>query len=498
MAKGTRNKTWIFLLLILLLGLLVRLWHLDSQDLWLDEALSIHDTKRPAFLIVSYMDTTPPLYNLLLHFWIVLGGMSVWWVRLFSVLFGVGVIFLAYLLAQRLFDKKTGLIAACLIACAPVFIYYSQEARAYSLLFFLVLASMYFYLRLAQTPHLKWRILYLIATALMLYSHLYAIFIVVAQNADMLWRRRHSLMKSTTWMATQALLIIIALPWLWQIPSIASQDAQSWIPSPTLLDLVKLPSFFFEGVLFSFSGVLLTLLMLTLAVWGWRSSPSEAKPLLGAWIALPIAIPFLLSLFFSSFFYMRYTLIAALPLFLLAARPLPKRYLIFGCILLLSLPIIFAQQNTLIKEPWGEISKDVRELHRENDSIGIMIEYDKYPFAYYHKRECISDKDIEKCLRNNNIIPLRSSQDADLLSPKNALLIVSHGQFEPQAQAIWKALEGRYDITLEKTYTLQPKTSRKGYDFLLEHDFATLRLNDVKLYSLAGRNSTTIPKKQTI
>ena len=52
-------------------------------------------------------------------------------------------VWLVYLIASRLFDKRTGLIAALFAAINPFLIYYSQEARMYEML--AALAALLFY-----------------------------------------------------------------------------------------------------------------------------------------------------------------------------------------------------------------------------------------------------------------------------------------------------------------------------------------------------------------
>lgn len=129
--------------LILLIGLIVRIILLD-QSLWLDEAINIVNAKNLGFLdfVTKYPigDFHPPLYFAILWIWGHLFGFSENIARLPSVLLGVGTIGLTYLIGKDLFSerssptgKKVGLLGALLLALAPLHVYYSQEARMYSL-----------------------------------------------------------------------------------------------------------------------------------------------------------------------------------------------------------------------------------------------------------------------------------------------------------------------------------------------------------------------------
>lgn len=154
------------LLLILLFGLILRLFSLN-QSLWLDEATSILAAKNFSFqdLILKFSpgDFHPPLYYLVLKAWIIIFGTSEIAVRILSVLFGVATIFVVYLIGKKLFGFKVGMATAAFLATAPLHIYYSQEARMYSLETLLAVSIVWFLV------NEKW-IGFIAATALLLYT----------------------------------------------------------------------------------------------------------------------------------------------------------------------------------------------------------------------------------------------------------------------------------------------------------------------------------------
>jgi uncharacterized membrane protein len=127
---------------IIFLGFLLRLYRLTDQSIWLDEAWSIYHSQQPLSQIIGLKDNTPPLYYLLLHFWMQIKSNSEFSARLLSTFLGTISIYVTYLLGSLIFNKKTGILAALLLAISPIHIYYSQETRAYSLFFLLTLLSM--------------------------------------------------------------------------------------------------------------------------------------------------------------------------------------------------------------------------------------------------------------------------------------------------------------------------------------------------------------------
>src|SRR5471030_1173670 len=101
-----------------------------GQSLWLDEATSAMTTRMSlSNFFTKFMpgDFHPPLYYLLLRLWTLFFGSSEVALRSLSVLFGVATVYVLYLLGKELIGKKTGIIAAILLATSGLHIYYSQE-----------------------------------------------------------------------------------------------------------------------------------------------------------------------------------------------------------------------------------------------------------------------------------------------------------------------------------------------------------------------------------
>src|SRR3954449_3791256 len=79
---------WDTLLLPLLVGSAVRLVGLDRLSIWLDEATSLNLARQaPDSIWHSTVDSPPPLFALLLHYWL-LPDTSAAWARLLSALCG--------------------------------------------------------------------------------------------------------------------------------------------------------------------------------------------------------------------------------------------------------------------------------------------------------------------------------------------------------------------------------------------------------------------------
>src|SRR5688572_21088179 len=96
-----KNFRYYSILYILALGFMLRLILID-QSFWLDEASQAMTSLRPLSEIIfnNLKDFHPPLSYIFTHFWIMFGRNEVW-LRLLPVLFGVGTIYVGYLIALK-------------------------------------------------------------------------------------------------------------------------------------------------------------------------------------------------------------------------------------------------------------------------------------------------------------------------------------------------------------------------------------------------------------
>ncbi len=199
------------------LALAVRLFHLDHQSLWHDEAFTILASRKDwggmiRDLVVDF--NHPPLHYVLVHLAFGALDVSPFVARLPSAILGAAAIPVLYLLGRRLYPGATGLVASLLLLFSQQALVFSQTARGYSQLLFFSVAAMHLYLvALQDRSRAAWYGAVVCAT-LALYSHFYASFVVAACLLFLLaTHRRHSL--SISWMVGGVLLALgAAVPWL--------------------------------------------------------------------------------------------------------------------------------------------------------------------------------------------------------------------------------------------------------------------------------------------
>jgi len=229
---GGRWLTLVLLLLILV-AFATHTYLLDAKSMWIEEGLSIYRAQLDLPRILSNVimiqdvathDTHPPLYFILLHFLIGLAGSSEFVLRLLSVAWGVLLVPLLYAFGTRLLGRRVGLWAAAIAALSPVYLWYSQEARSYTMLVSLTVFSNYSLLRVWQStsrPRINrgqvalWISAYLLATIGSIFTHYGALFILLFQWVTVLgltiWHRRWWLLAL---LAAASLVIMPLLPFM--------------------------------------------------------------------------------------------------------------------------------------------------------------------------------------------------------------------------------------------------------------------------------------------
>jgi hypothetical protein len=185
-AKRSPNPVFPSLILagILLTAFLLRLYHLHV-GIWFDEIVTyVSYVNRPFGEILTTYDNQNNhiLYTLLARLSFLIFGESVWSLRFPAVLFGVGSIWAVYLFARHAGTWKEGLFAAAFLAFSYHHIWFSQNARGYTgLLFWSILSSWLLVRALSEAKPGLW-LMYGIAAALGMLTHVTMAFVVVAHG----------------------------------------------------------------------------------------------------------------------------------------------------------------------------------------------------------------------------------------------------------------------------------------------------------------------------
>jgi hypothetical protein len=201
-----------------LVGALLRFATLDLQSYRYDEAVTVGRVLHPDLFstlsAVPRSESTPPLYYLVAWIWSRPVGTGEVWMRSLSALAGTASIIIVYLGAVALpLPRRAGLIAAATVAVSPVLTWFSQDARAYALVFLLTALSFLFFARARRGSarrDLAWLAVF---SALAIATHYFAGFVVVAEGVLLIVEahRRRVVVAVSAVVVAVALLTPIAL-----------------------------------------------------------------------------------------------------------------------------------------------------------------------------------------------------------------------------------------------------------------------------------------------
>ncbi|MHB8681521.1 MAG: glycosyltransferase family 39 protein [Acidimicrobiales bacterium] len=216
---------------VVVVGVALRFW--ARSDLWLDEALTVDIARLPLSHLHAALqrDGAPPLYYVLLHFWMKPFGSSDLAVRSLSGVIGVATLPVAWLAGRRLGGRRVGAAAVVLLASSPFAVRYSTENRMYALVVLLVAAGIVLVGRALEDPRLPVLAGVAAVTALLLYSHYWSLYLVVSAVLCVGWmaRRGAPARRAAAGRVLVATAVGVAafVPW---VPTFASQIRHTGTP----------------------------------------------------------------------------------------------------------------------------------------------------------------------------------------------------------------------------------------------------------------------------
>lgn len=343
------------------LYLAFRLWRLTDSCLWFDEIFGIHAADHgwnSLFWFVAQDLIHPPLFYVLLKFWIGIGGESVLWVRLFSVVFSAAaVVPFLYLCKEIKLKRAAVLLAFTFFVVNGSLIKYAQEVRMYSLLLCLSLFSIWLFSRFFYRGKNIW--ILTIVNILLVHTHYFGWLIVLGEVAVIAILQR---IKIRHVLIMLAIDIAAFVPWAFAIVKAAKGGSSvseniGWIARPGIRSMFDLAFDVIEPFYFQASNaepstiILITLPLLAIIASAgliylieWRRHNEHERFWMLMMITLvPIAIAFSVSWIFSvSVWGSRHLIVVYAPIMILNAVFLTEisnrviRYALIAAVLLLT------------------------------------------------------------------------------------------------------------------------------------------------------------------
>ncbi len=277
---------------IVLLAAALRFGTLGVQSFWYDEAFTpvhvLHASLGATMRAMVHTENTPPLWYVLIWGCSRVLGSGAVALRSLSAVAGVLTVPVAWAIGAELAGRRAAIVTAALVAVNPLFVWYSQEARAYALFVLLSAVAMLCFLRAEREPTPRRLLAFALSGALALLSHYFAVFLL-APMALWLLRRRERLRVTLPAVAALGAVGIALLPLI----SAQGGHGTQWIGRWALASrLEAIPQYYLTG----YSGgplghgveLLVALVILAGIGFGlWRTlTPGEST---GALLALALA-----------------------------------------------------------------------------------------------------------------------------------------------------------------------------------------------------------------
>jgi uncharacterized membrane protein len=411
------------LCLILFSSFVARMLLAGWNSYWFDEILSVarygtdNDTIVSALKTLAQHSSHPPLYHIILFFWMKLFGDAEIATRTLSNLYVTGATLCLYILALKLFGRRVAIASALLFAFSYAAFRFGAEVRSYPQSLFLVTLSSLLLLRWLEQikPNPRWRDffngrgigLFLCNVALLLTHYSNALFLLVQVlfAAVVLWHRSRpasalSPVKAALFYALQFVAALAA--WgpvafstgarfqkstKFSISTLPTKD-----PISVLLEYVVEKNFKLPALVYAILSVLLVLVLIRTAIRYFVRSGKPA-PLnayfvfyLTAWAILPLVFVYITFFALGAERYMgRYFAFCFPPLPILlvlaieqaveslnVARPwlrfsLSRHYLRYALLYALAICAVFALPRAYagaisVKEPYRDIARSIVKL----------------------------------------------------------------------------------------------------------------------------------------
>lgn len=415
---------WIGLGIIIIAGSFLRFYRISTQSFWDDEVSTFMVSAlnpKMIWTLIGNVDSNPPLYYFVLHFWMKLGE-GEFALRSLSALLGTLSIYLTYKLGNILSGRCAGLFAAGLFAVSPLGIYCAQETRYNMLLTTLTLLSVIFFTRLMQSGNRRYAVGLALCVAAMIYTHYYSFFVIAALCMYLFAcaftsykRNKESLNNIKSTFVSLFIALVLFLPFMKYFIQQLSEGilGRDMVPAGSVLKKILIylfaghsPAYLptisnrFAEIFEKFPGFHEWILIVAVApiyvviVYGLFGKKVNNRKLLLFLLTIPIGLVLLFSLRLP-LFDPRYVMLFV-PLVCIAAgaglakvfgfRPVIGLFLVIYMILLSAISLKdYYFQPKYWRQDWRGIALELQNEATEKDAICFYNYYSSLAFQYYYK-----------------------------------------------------------------------------------------------------------------
>lgn len=418
------KHNYVLVAILVLTGIGLNIFLTAHTTFWIDESMVVNLSYLSNYNIVSELLTKeahPPVYYFLIKITRMIFGDRESYFRLLSSAFFLLTGLYVYLLGREIGGKSAGFISLAAASSNYFLLFYSKQARPYSLLAFLSVASVYYLCVLLKDFRTKYVVFYLIFTVFGLYTNYWFVLLLFTQVIILFMMREKNI---KVWFALIGAGLLF-VPWaITYLLRFNNYDIGRWIDKPGLMSIWESLKYFGWGQWWIIlPGMICAIIGATVK----KNLNFKKLGLLIIYLLIPIGLAFLISQFVPIYTPGRREIVLV-PVFIvtiayLFSRIESKKWQ-FGISILL---IIFSFQtisdfNTRAEEWQSSDLSVIKEIKNEIMSGDYLILYGltNTNYNYYSRRLGMSNNKIyfpsDMEFNQNSLGPVREiTFDSDKL-----------------------------------------------------------------------------------
>lgn len=448
-----KHNDTILVIILVLINFFVKGLYIHKGALSGDEPFSVYHAQMniPSIISILSQGNNPPLYEIILHVWISFFGISELSVRFPSLIFNSITLGFLYKIGRKFLNQRIALVASIVFIFSNYQIYFSHEARVYSLLGMLTSISMYLFMRIMSEDEKKsspftaykanysfYSLLILpVVNTLIIYAHYFGFFVIATQYIFALF---HLSFFKRNWKRLLLSIGIMILLYAPNIPTVIhrfiASYGETWVKPPQGIESIY-------NMLWAFSNapivavVVIVLFFASFIKWVYQYKKQETNiryAFIAFWFGFIFFTMFGLS-YWVPMFLDRYLMPASVSFPLLVgicADYLIKksRYNFVIPFITCFLFIITVKPDSYNKRDVKSLVAKIKSLKTQNTVVYFCPDWFELNFVYYYQPDWFKEtaknnqRILNEYLHADNIYPINHYQQIDTSSIAGAEKII--------------------------------------------------------------------------
>lgn len=429
--KDEKFLSFSIIISLVALNIIIKSTYLTDYNIDVDEPFSLFHSQQPLTELfkIFIWENNPPLFFVILHFWIKMFGIGVVSARFLPMLFSALAVIFIYKIGRKFLTQKIAIGASLLYTFSNLNIMEAHDTRVYSLFVLLTTASMYFYFSLIGSENKgKYSIALTITNILLIYAHFLAFFIIILQAIYTLLipSVRKKIFKQ--YLYSSILLFISYLPYLYLLIERFTRTVQAGVHSK--IQLINLYGSFlsiFSNSFLAGNNFLLILIIFALYALITRSKLTIYETMILGWFLFLFLAIFLVSFKIQIVTIPKYLIFLTPGFFLtlmIATNHLSESSKIFNVSLLMFcvfLMIISCDFNWSTRYQSKETVSYIQNHKSDSTLVFISPPWIDIVFTYHYNIDAFKDyPHYMKYLNDDNIFVLSTATDINKQKLANA------------------------------------------------------------------------------